>query len=443
MTTLAGRRVLVAGLGRSGVASTRLAHRLGAQVVVSDSRVTPALQATIRDLAPLLEMSELGGHTPELFAWPDLIVASPGVPLANPIFAAPRVRGAEIIGEVELAFRFLSAPIVGITGAKGKSTTTTLAGEMLRAAGLRTFIGGNLGTPLAEAVLDDQPLDVAVVELSSFQLETIVNFRPAVAALLNLAPDHQDRYNSFDDYVQAKLRLFANQFPAEAAVLNAADPLVMAQAPAVRARPYTFGAPGSNSWRDGDRLRLRVNGHEEILDVGGFAPPGEHNRRNLEAAALLARLAGADTESIARAAAAFHGLAHRLETIAEVDGVLFVDDSKATTPGAVRTALRAMTRPVVLILGGRDKGGDWSTIAEDVGRARAVLVYGEAALRIAAGLAPLPVRLVRPFADALAQARALARPGDVVLLSPGCASFDQFANAEERGEAMRRWVLSQ
>jgi UDP-N-acetylmuramoylalanine--D-glutamate ligase len=440
--TLAGRRVLVVGLARSGLAAAKLAHRLGARVAVSDGRDTPALRALIAELGPRLERSELGAHTAEMFAWADVILASPGVPLALPLFDAPRARGAEIIGEVELAFRHFAAPIVGITGAKGKSTTTALAGEMLRAAGKRTFVGGNLGTPFAEALLDDRPLDVAVVELSSFQLETVADFRPAVAALLNLAPDHQDRYACFEDYVLAKLRLFAKQTPADAAVFNAADAPTMARVGAARGRVYTFGTPDSNAWRDGDSLRLRLDA-EETIDVRAFAPPGAHNKQNLEAAALLARLAGADADAIARGAASFRGLAHRLEPIAEIDGVLFIDDSKATTPGAVRTALHAMTRPVVLILGGRDKGGDWATLADDAAACRGVVLYGEAAHRIAAALAPLPVFSCTPFAEALAKARGLARPGDVVLLSPGCASFDQFTNAEERGETMRRWVLSQ
>ena len=278
--TLAGRRVLVVGLARSGLAAAKLAHRLGARVAVSDGRDTPALRALIAELGPRLERSELGAHTAEMFAWADVILASPGVPLALPLFDAPRARGAEIIGEVELAFRHFAAPIVGITGAKGKSTTTALAGEMLRAAGKRTFVGGNLGTPFAEALLDDRPLDVAVVELSSFQLETVADFRPAVAALLNLAPDHQDRYACFEDYVLAKLRLFAKQTPADAAVFNAADAPTMARVGAARGRVYTFGTPDSNAWRDGDSLRLRLDA-EETIDVRAFAPPGAHNKQNL------------------------------------------------------------------------------------------------------------------------------------------------------------------
>jgi UDP-N-acetylmuramoylalanine--D-glutamate ligase len=213
----------------------------------------------------------------------------------------------------------------------------------------------------------------------------------------------------------------------------------MARRDAVKARAFAFGAPDSDAWIDGDRLALQG----ERLSIARWTPPGAHNRENLMASALLARLAGADIAAIQQAIDEFKGLAHRLEALGEIGGVLFVNDSKATTPGAVRTSLAAMTRPVVLILGGRDNGGDWSTIADAVAKTRAALAYGEAAEKIAAGLAPLPVRVIGPFAEALAQARALARPGDAVLLSPGCASFDQFANFEERGEEMRRWVNAQ
>ncbi|NLH50821.1 MAG: UDP-N-acetylmuramoyl-L-alanine--D-glutamate ligase [Myxococcales bacterium] len=438
---LAGRKVLIAGLGKSGVAAARLTRRHGAKVAVSDARDGEKQRAAVRELAPLLETSELGGHSATLFAWADLIVSSPGVPLALPIFQQARERGVEIIGEVELAFRLLAAPVIGITGTKGKSTTTALVGEMLIADGRRTFVGGNLGTPLAEALLAEVPPEIAVVELSSFQLETIVELRPSVAALLNLAPDHQDRYASHDDYVAAKRRLFARQWPTDAAVLNADDAGVMEQSFAVRSRLFTFGGRDSNAWFAGDVLHLRLDGAPETYDAAKYLPPGKHNRENLAAAALMARLAGASPAAIQQTIETFRGLAHRLETLAEISGVLYVNDSKATTPGAVRTSLRAMNRPVILILGGRDKGGDWSTISVDVvSRARLVFAYGEAAARIAAGLAEIPIRIVGPFAEALAQARAAARPGEAVLLSPGCASFDQFANFEERGEAMRQWV---
>jgi UDP-N-acetylmuramoylalanine--D-glutamate ligase len=357
------------------------------------------------------------------------------------MFDEARKAGKEIIGEVELAYRYLDCPLLGVTGTNGKSTTTALLGAIMQAAGKKVFVGGNLGTPLIEALESPAEYDCAVVELSSFQLEAIRRLRASVAALLNLTPDHLNRYRDFAAYIEAKCRIFRNQLPSDAAVLNAADPRVMAQMPQVRARLYTFGRSGSHAWVDGVKLRLHSDEFGEAIDIGGFQLPGAHNRANLEAAALMARLAGADAAAISLAANTFTGLAHRLENLGERDGVLFINDSKSTTEDSVRIAIAAMHRPVVLILGGRDKGADWAALDETLtGRVRAVVAYGEAAETIAAALQRTPTRVMPPFATALEEAARLARPGDVVLLSPGCTSFDQFKNFEERGDAMRAWV---
>ncbi len=438
---LTDRKVLVVGLGRSGRAVVRVARDLGARVAVSDKAKREDLAEVLRDLGPAVDQVETGGHSPALFRWADLIVVSPGVPLADPVFAIAREAGAEIIGEVEFAFRYLDCPLLGITGTNGKSTTTALLGAIMQASGKKVFVGGNLGTPLIEAVENRVEYDFAVVELSSFQLEGIHRLRATVAALLNLTPDHLNRYADFDAYVAAKCRIFRNQLPSDAAVLNAGDAKVMARAAEVRSRLFTFGRAGGNAWIEGSTLRLESDEFHDAIDIAGYQLPGAHNRANLEAAALMARLAGADAAAIALAASTFPGLEHRLEILGERDGVLYINDSKSTTEDSVLTAVAAMNRPVVLVLGGRDKGADWEALDEALaGRVRAVVAYGEAGDVIARHLVHTPTRLMPPFAAALDEAARLARPGDVVLLSPGCTSFDQFKNFEERGAAMRAWV---
>lgn len=439
---LAGRRVLIVGLGASGQAAVRLARAHGAEVAVSDAGDSPALRARLDELASLITQFELGGHTDSLVGWADLIVASPGVPLAQPAFKKAQQRGTEIIGEVELAASILDVPLIAITGTNGKSTTTSLVGEMFWAAGRAAFVGGNLGTPLAEAALTDSRPELAVVELSSFQIETIREMRPWIAALLNLSPDHQNRYASFDDYVAAKWRLFAKQGPDDIAVLGANDRLVMAHAADLAARRFTFGTPDANASWTADELTLRGPEFDDRLSLAQFRLPGEHNKANLAAAALVARLAGVEAPHIERVIAEYAGLPHRLEFLGENDGVLYFNDSKATTPDAVATALQAMDRPVVLILGGRDKGGSWHDLLPQVdARACAVIAYGEAGPVIAAAFGARPVQVVGPFVEALDVAQATARPGQAVLLSPGCASYDQFANFAERGETMRAWGM--
>jgi len=383
---------------------------------------------------------EWGGHSEAMFRWADLVVASPGVPMALPIFKLARENGARVIGEVQLAVDCLDVPLIGITGTKGKSTVTVMCGRMLQAAGKNTFIGGNLGTPLAEAALAETPPEIIVAELSSFQLETIDTLRPWIGAVLNLEPDHQNRYADFDAYAAAKMNLLTHQHADDFAVINVGDEGLTARVADLTAQRLTFGRYDANAFCVDDELILQFGDVEESIDLDHFQLPGEHNRRNLEAAALMARLAGADAAAIEEVVARFSGLPHRLETIGVIDGVVYINDSKATTPGAVRTSLAAVDRPVVLILGGRDKGGEWPTLADAIAtRATAVIAYGEAAETIAAALPGAGVEIVVPFTEALDRARALAQPGQAVLLSPGAASFDQFENFEARGAAMRAW----
>lgn len=440
----AGRRVLVVGFGRSGRDAARLALRRGALVSVSDANDNPKLHSLLEPLLPELTTVELGGHTDKLFSWAETIVISPGVPLAQPIFVRARNRGTQIIGEVEMAFSELHCPLLTITGTKGKSTTTVLTGEMLKAAGKKVFVGGNLGLPLTAALLDGETFDLAIAELSSFQNETITTLRPVIGAFLNLASDHQDRYPNMTAYAEAKMRMFVWQLPTDAAVFNAEDPGVMHFAGMLKSRLFTFNGPRSNAYCTEDELVLRVAGPEQRIALRAYRLPGRHNRENLAAAALMATLAGAEPAAIEYAMAEFRGLRHRLEMLGEKNGVRFINDSKATTPGAVATSLKALDRPAALILGGRDKGTDWSGLSDLLReKCSAIVAYGEAAGLIAGAIPEVPIHQVGPMGEALEWARAKAKRGEAVLLSPGCASFDQFANFEERGDAMRRWVEEQ
>ncbi len=441
---LRGRRVLVVGLGASGRAAARVALALGARVLAADQRDAPELASGL--VGSELEL-HLGGHPPELADRVDLVIVSPGVPLATPVLARAQARGIPIWGEVELGARLLRGRLIGITGSNGKSTTTAMAGAILRAAGLPGGTGGNLGPPLTELVQADAPHAVHAVELSSFQLETIVSLRAHVAVILNLEPDHLDRHGSFDAYVAAKARLLDTQGPHDFAVLNADDPCTRALAGRVRGHLAYFSlrervVPGA--YLDGEQLVVALEGPPEILLRRHELPlPGEHNVANALAAALACRLVGCPPEAIARAQRAFRALPHRLQFVAEVDGVAFFDDSKATNPAAAARALASFPAGRVhLILGGRDKGADWSPLIALLPRhVRAVWLVGEAAAALARLIGDrVPAIVCGSVRRAVRAAFEAAACGDVVLLAPGCASFDQYANYEERGRDFQRAV---
>jgi len=450
---LGGKRVLVVGLARSGIAAARLAVARGARVRATDRRVAS-------ELAPLAELQAagvelaLGGHDPGDFTSADLVVVSPGVPLLLPEIQAARRAGVPVVGEIELAWRLLPRPVpaVGITGTNGKSTTTALAGLLFQ-KDRRAFVGGNLGTPLAELVLQGREVDVLVLELSSFQLEGIETFRPRVAACLNLSPDHLDRYRDLDDYASAKGRLFARQEPADFAVANARDPRTLALAGASRAERFTFGfgPPEPRSVRDphqgggAELVYTPALGDPERYAVRTRALRGRHNRENAMAAILCARLLDVPQQKLQAGLDEFPGLPHRLELVREHGGVEWVNDSKATNVDSTLVGLSAFpaARPsVFLILGGRGKGAPYTPLrALFPGRVKALLTIGEDAEAVERDLGDLgPTERAGTLASAVVRAAAAAAPGDVVLLSPACASYDQFRNYEERGEAFRRLV---
>lgn len=412
---LQGRHALVVGLGKSGAAAAKLLRARGAEVIGADDAAVP-FEGELRKVAP------------EALRGVDLLVVSPGVPLSLPLFAEARRRGLELIGEVELASRFIAEPIVGITGTNGKSTTTALCGHLLSTAGLRVFTGGNLGNALSNRVLSGEKLDATVCELSSYQLEGITSLRCAAATVLNVTPDHLDRYPSLEVYAAAKERIFAHQRTGDTAVLNAAD----ARVAAMRTNPGVQRV----MFHPGDTLRK--------LGLVLRAPTlrGAHNAENASAACLLARHLGVQQEALQRGLDTYPGLPHRLEPVRVLDGVEWINDSKATNVDSVEKSLSAFDRGVIIIMGGRGKGAPYSPLAPLLkARARAILTIGEDAAKVEAELGEAaPVTPCGDLASAVARARALAKPGDTVLLSPACASYDQFRNFEDRGDQFKAMV---
>ena len=453
--SLSGKRITVVGLARSGVAAARLCLREGARVTATDRRTAAELGPALAPLEGTGAELRLGGHDPADLGEADLVVVSPGVPMALPALQAARRRGVPVWAEVELGFRFLppGTPVVAITGTNGKSTTTALTGALL-SAHLPTFTGGNLGTPLCDHLLSGAHAERVVLELSSFQLEGVARFRADVAALLNVTPDHLDRYPGFEAYAAAKGRLFATQQPGDAAVANARDDRAMALAGASRGTRHTFGfGPPAPLAARCPEAEPGPEGAPLVIQAGGDAPEryllcnralrGRHNRENAMAAVLCARLAGAPPAAVQAGLDAFRGLPHRLELVAEGRGVEWVNDSKATNVDSTSVGLAAFpagTARVVLIMGGRGKGAPYAPLRPLLpGRVKALLTIGEDGPAVEQALGDLaPTEACGTLGGAMRRAALLSGPGDVVLLSPACASYDQFRNYEERGEAFRR-----
>ena len=434
---LSGCSALVVGLGRSGQAAARLLATRGARITAVDEG-----RPQLPDLGPAVDVQL--GRSGLPIEGRDLIVVSPGVPMTHPDLARARTAGQRVVAEVEVASWFLPEPIIGITGTNGKSTTTALCGEMLRAAGLRTFVGGNLGTPLSEAVAG--PWDAVVVELSSFQLEGIESFHARVAAFLNLTPDHLDRHGTLEGYAAAKSRLFARQGPDDVAILAAGDPASATMAAAGSARRWYFGdargeAPGARPSAEGFELRL-PDGPVEVYRLANRALRGAHNLSNAMAAALCARALEVRPEAVQTGLDRFPGLPHRLEWIRERGGVEYVNDSKATNVDSAAVALRAIPAPLWWIAGGRGKGASYAPLRPLLeGRVRGLLLIGEDAGTIERELGAVgPTSRVGDLASAVCLASERAVKGDTVLLSPACASYDQFKSYEDRGDSFRRLV---
>jgi UDP-N-acetylmuramoylalanine--D-glutamate ligase len=439
---------LVIGLGRSGRASVEvLRTRLGS-VSATDEAAPDELAGALDELRAANVRFVPPGELDAALENVTVAVLSPGIPLNNALVRRVQAKGIPVFSEVEVAYRLCKAPIVAVTGTKGKTTTTALVGALFAAAGKTVHVGGNIGNPLIAETAEAAAGDWVVAEVSSFQLESIRSFKPRVSLILNVTPDHLDRYHSMDEYAEAKFRIFANQGPGDTFVGNLDDPIV-ARAPGednnrIKARALWFARePRRESTlylRNGDQIVYAPpTGDPRPVDVmrtGEIPLLGAHNVENVMAAVLVALAAGLPLDAIREGVRTFRPLGHRLEPVAEIDGVQYVDDSKATNPGSVIAALRAFDeRPIVLIAGGKSKGTDFAELGKVISsRAKAVVLIGDAAEEIAGVVKRAKIEHASSMEAAVMQARALAAPGDVVLLSPGCASFDMFRSAEHRGD---------
>ena len=438
-----GKHIVVAGAARSGVAAAELLVRRGASVTVSDVRSEVEAVDRLRGLGVRLE---LGGHQLATFVSADLVVVSPGVPPDQPVVAAARARGVPVIGELELASRFLPGRVIAITGTKGKSTTTTLTGRMLDAAGFDVTVGGNIGAPLSAQVDRSSARTLHVVEASSFQLEQTQTFHPWIAVVLNFSADHLDRHPDVGAYAAAKARVFANQTDADWAVVNADDPVVLEMARAGRARLRLFsrsGAVAEGTTVETDWVvNRRHEGTDPLLPLSAIHLLGPHLVDDVLAAATVGVLAGASSAAMTTAVDGFRGLEHAMELVDEIGGVRFVNDSKATNVDAARLAIETFSRDLVAILGGRFKGGDLRLLRTPLAtRARGVVAIGEATPLLVEALSDVvPVRPADSLASAVDRAFEWARPSGVVLLAPACASFDMFVDYAERGRRFKAEV---
>jgi UDP-N-acetylmuramoylalanine--D-glutamate ligase len=441
----------VVGLARSGVAAADYLARQGARVVATDSKGQAELPAEVKSLTQRGVELQAGGHRRETFTGADMVVVSPGVPWDLPELRAAREAGVEVMAELELGFRELKGTVAAITGTKGKSTTTAALGAMLARAHGDVRVAGNIGQPVC-ALLDGSTEETRwVLEVSSFQLEGTTRFHPQLAVFLNLAADHLDRHASFEDYAAAKAKIFANQTEADWAVVNADDPLVMEQARAGKARRLPFHVTsvptGDGAYLDARQARLQqAGGSDTLFARSDVRLPGEHLMLDLMVAGAAARLLGATAEQVRNAVCEFRGVPHVLEHVTDVNGVAFYNDSKATNVEAARRSIEAFPGRVVVILGGRYKGGDFAERAAPLAAHHgAVVAIGEAAERVEQALGPaVPVARATTLAEAVRRALAMAREGDTVLLAPACSSFDMFRDYADRGDAFKRevWELA-
>ena len=439
-----GREVAVVGLGKSGTAATKLLRHEGLPVYASDTGKGPAYERWAQELTALGAFVQIGGHDLERIAQAAAVVVAPGVPPDVPPLARAREAGLEVYAEVDVGFLALGnrTRCVGITGTNGKTTTTSLIAHAMAAAGLRAETAGNIGRPLCDVALAPNPPDWLALELSSFQLHDVPHLRPAIGVLTNLAPNHLDRYASLEEYYGDKARLFQNAESGSVWISNADDAAVQAMVAPVPGTHLRFSIEGrAEGWydRDGGRLML---GDSPVMRRADLPLLGDHNVANALAAALVAVRAGGDPGRVAAGLQTFRAIPHRVEPVREVDGVLWINDSKSTNITSTEVAVAALDRPFVLLLGGRHKGEPYTRLAEPLkGRCRAVVAYGEAGPLVIRDLGDrLPVVPAGDFAEVLATARRLATPGDAVLLSPACSSYDMFNNYEERGARFRAAV---
>ncbi len=445
---LNNKRVLVVGLGKSGVASALFLKSRGARVTVSDAKSEDQLRDEIPVLLDHGIVVETGGHGDRTFRGQDLIVVSPGVPVDAPPLVQARAVGETVIGEIELAARFLSGPIVAITGSNGKTTTTALTGEIMAGSGFPSVVGGNIGTPAISLVERATRDTVVVLEVSSFQLETIQSFRPKVAVVLNVTPDHLDRHRTFEAYAQAKARIFENQAADDFAVLNADDPTCVQMAKPVQAPVFWFSRKKEVSQGasvSAGKIRFRdAQGEREVMLASEIPLKGAHNLENVLAAVCAGILMGCRPDQIRKTIQNFKAVEHRLEYVATIRGVQYFNDSKATNVDATIKALESFPANIHVILGGKDKGSDYSVLNELLRqRVKRVYTIGAAANKIESQIqGSAQIVHAETLDAAVKRAAAAANEGDIVLLAPACASFDQFNNYEHRGRVFKEIVHS-
>ncbi len=445
-----GTRSLVIGLGTSGLAAIRFLHGLGHTVLVTEFRHEDQIDKDVLAVVQALGIAlETGGHSRKFFEKAQMIVTSPGVPQDLPLIEQARARGVPVVGELALAAGRISCPVIGVTGSNGKTTVTSLIGHLLKADNRKVFVGGNIGTPVLAYFGGSMDEHVLVLELSSFQLETGGEFRPDIGLLLNLTPDHIDRHGTMQDYAAAKRRIFAHQTSGDVAIVGKDDPLVMQEKVGASGRVYGFGTDPSSQAvveENGVRIRGTVTGHgqDEMYDLSATVLSSFVNRLNAAAAILAARVFGSAPEAIRKGLASYVAPAHRMALVAEIESVKYVNDSKGTNVGAVAAALASCGNRVVLIAGGRDKESDFSLLAEQVRKhVHHLILIGEAADSIEAELGSLvPVIRADSMSEAVSRASEVARPGDTVLLSPACASFDMYAGYAHRGDVFEQAVLN-
>ena len=441
-----GKKIVILGLALSGAAAAKLAVRQGADVFVSDNQDTLALQDTLTDLKALSIPGELGQHSDQIYD-ADLWIISPGIAQDSELVQKAQSNDIPIVSEIEFASWFTEAPILAITGSNGKTTTAHLLAEMIQTDDLHGALVGNVGIPFAEMVLEDlenpDPKRIWVLEISSFQMEFIEHFKPYIAIFLNITPDHLNRYPSMKEYIAAKMNMWSRQTAEDFIVYNADDTILVEEIAESTSRKIAFGlGHHPEAIFQPNRTKIYTEEHATLIEMNQLALPGKHNLANALAAATAAHLMGVPNKSIAATMSQFSGVPHRLEPIAEINGVTYINDSKATNLDAVQVALESFTQPIILLLGGLDKGGDFrSLLPHTHNNLKEVIAFGQAKELILTALRDaVRSTSVMDLKEALELAQNCSQPGDVVLLSPGCASFDQFKNFEERGDHFRSLV---
>lgn len=437
---LTENRFLVVGLGKTGIETCRFLLSMGARVKAADARGMEELGDEISELEKSGAEIRCGGHDPEFFEWAEIIVPSPGVRFTLPELAKAREAGKRTISEIELAWNFVSKPVIGITGTNGKTTTTSIVSEMLERSGMKVFTGGNIGTPLVSVAGKDEEFDFLLLELSSFQLQGIRDFKPRVAALLNVSPNHLDHHADMEEYTAAKLSLFANQTEEDWAVFNAQDPTASEAAGRFQAQKISFGIKGEKTdvFCRGDEIVFRG----ESFSTRNSALPGKHNMENMMAAIAVAVLAGCGKDAAQKTIDEFHPLPHRMEYVLTVRGVKVYNDSKSTSPYATLRAIESLPSPIILVAGGKDKGIGYDVLKSAVERkVKGLVLTGETKERMNEDLGGLAnTSRADSLEEAVSSALEMSEPGDTLLFSPGCSSFDMFSSYEHRGETFKEIV---